>query len=125
MIHGWPKIIAGPHGQYGWHAMGQAMPIGPATMWGFVAAMVEFGGGILLVLGLFFRPICALLFIQMMVAIFRVHLPHGDGFNAYSHALEDGIVFLGLALIGAGVYSLDAKLCCHRSEPDSSLPPSR
>ena len=80
----------------------------PAPLiFGFIGALIEVGGGVLLMLGLCFRLAATLLFLQMCVALFRVHLPHHDPFSAYSHALEDGIVFLGLIFIGPGIYSID------------------
>jgi putative oxidoreductase len=39
-----------------------------------------------------------------------MHIKNGDGFNAASHAIEAGIVFLSLILIGPGHFSLDHKL---------------
>jgi putative oxidoreductase len=74
---------------------------------GFLAAIIEFGGGILLIIGLLTRVTCLLLFLQMCVALFLVHLKHGDGFLVYSHALEDGIMFLGLVFLGPGKHSID------------------
>ena len=118
MIHGWPKITGGSQM---WNGLGHVMPFGPATMWGFVGALIEFGGGLLLALGFLSRPVSFLLFLQMMIATFMFHMAHGDSFNVYSHALEDGIVFLGLALTGAGACSIDAKMgCCRKDSPDTS-----
>ena len=44
------------------------------------------------------------------------HLSRGDGLSGASHAIELGIVFLSLILIGAGKYSLDEKLRPHQDE---------
>lgn len=74
--------------------------------WGFAAAFAEFGGGILLILGFLFRPAAILLAITMAVAVSH-HMAKGDGFNGYSHALELGIVFLGLIFVGPGKISID------------------
>lgn len=40
----------------------------------------------------------------------KEHLNHGDKFITYSHALEDGILFVGLAIAGPGKLSVDRKL---------------
>src|SRR5947209_1288005 len=99
IVHGWPKITGGPKF---WAGLGAVFPVPPAVVWGFIGALIEFGGGLLLIAGLLFRPICLLLFFQMLVALFLVHLKKGDPFLVYSHALEDAVVFLGLVFIGPG-----------------------
>ena len=107
MLHGFPKVMGGPEG---WTRIGAAtaaigLDFAPTFM-GFIAAMAEFGGGLLLVLGLLTRPACALLCITMLVATI-MHVQNEDGFNRYSHALEAAIVFFSLLLIGPGRFSLD------------------
>jgi putative oxidoreductase len=89
--------------------MGQiGLNFAPA-IWGFLAALAEFGGGLLLALGLWFRPACLGLLITMIMATV-MHLSKGDGFSGYSHALESAFVFLGLLFAGPGRYSLDERL---------------
>ncbi len=109
MLHGWPKLAGGAKA---WAKLGKAMghlgiDFAP-TLWGFAGAISEFGGGILLALGLLFRPACTMLVATMAVAA-TMHISKGDGFIAASHAIEAGIVFLGLLLIGPGRFALDAR----------------
>ena len=78
------------------------------TFWGFMASFAEFGGGILFILGFLFRPAAAMMAFTMAVAL-SVHLGKGDGFAVYSHALEVGVVFLGLLFVGPGRFSLDSE----------------
>ena len=85
------------------------------VFWGFMSAFAEFFGGILIILGLFFRPACMLLTINMIVAT-SMHLNSGQGLGVASHAIEDGIVFLSLILIGPGKYSLDEKIKPYQSK---------
>ena len=110
MCHGFPKLIAGPNT---WTNIGGATnAIGvdfAPTFMGFMAAISEFGGGLLLVLGLLTRPACLFLFTTMVVAT-MMHIQKGDSFMKYSHALEAGILFLSLLFIGPGKISLDEKL---------------
>jgi putative oxidoreductase len=116
IVHGAPKLFDGPEK---WVKIGAAMAslgIGFApAFWGFMAAVSEFFGGICLILGFVFRPACILLTITMLVAAIS-HLSRGDGIGGASHAIELGIVFLSLILIGAGRYSLDEKLRPHQEE---------
>ena len=106
MAHGWPKLIGGPAK---WETIGTAtQSLGIAfapVFWGFMAALAEFGGGLLLALGVGFKPACALLFCTMVVASAK-HLGQGDGFGKASHAIEAAILFASLLLIGPGVYRL-------------------
>lgn len=109
-VHGYPKLIGGPEK---WAELGGAMKlmgvdVAP-VVWGFLAAVAEAIGGQLLALGLFFRIACGLLCATMVVATLK-HMLSGDGFSGYSHALESAFLFLGLAFIGPGRYSLDQML---------------
>jgi putative oxidoreductase len=107
LVHGWPKLKAGPAA---WRKVGEAMGylhvhFAP-EMWGLLAALAEFGGGILLILGLLFRPACGALTFTMAVA--ATMLIHEKGFGiASSQPIELGIVFLALIFIGPGRFSLD------------------
>ncbi len=107
MAHGWPKVRGGPEM---WRMIGGAMGSLGITFWpefwGIMAAVTEFGGGLLLLAGFLFRPACMALTFTMLVAVL-FHVSRGDGFAGYSHALEAGIVFLSLILIGPGKYSAD------------------
>jgi len=109
IFHGFPKLIAGPGT---WVKLGGALSaVGvnfAPTFMGFMAAISEFVGGILLILGLFTRPACFFLLSTMTVAA-MMHLKNGDSFVKYSHALEAGILFFSLLFIGPGKFSLDEK----------------
>lgn len=107
--HGVPKLAGGPEL---WTKLGGAtrnvgIHFAP-SFWGFMAAITETFGGLLLVIGLAFRPVCLLLAINLSVAA-MMHLSKGDGLQGASHAIEDGIMFLGLLFLGPGLYSIDKK----------------
>ncbi len=106
ILHGAPKVLGGPEA---WEKIGGNMTYLDINFgfvfWGFMAAMSEFAGGILIVIGLFFTPACILLLFTMIVATIT-HLAGGDGFVTASHAIESGILFFSLIFIGPGKYSL-------------------
>lgn len=107
VMHGLPKLMGGPEK---WTQLGGAMQyIGISFMpvaWGLAATLSEFLGGILLVLGVLFRPACLLLTVTMAVAA-SMHLGKGEGLMAASHAIELGILFGSLLFIGPGRFSID------------------
>lgn len=108
VVHGSGKMF---HPEM-WPTLGAAMvPWGvnfAPTFWGFMAAFAEFGGGILFMLGFMFRPAALMMAFTMAVAL-SFHMAKGDGFNVYSHAMELGFVFLGMAFVGPGRISLDGE----------------
>lgn len=77
-----------------------------------LAGILECFGGLLIVLGLFTRPVAALLFCEMMIAYGKAHAPQGlwPILNHGEPPLLYGIVFLFFAAHGAGPVSLDARL---------------
>ncbi len=106
LVYGYAKITGGPEA---WEGIGKAMgTLGITFMpvfWGFMAAFAEFVGGILLILGLFFRPAAFLMFFTMLVA--TIMKMGGDGgYLSYSHPIELCILFFGLIFTGAGKISL-------------------
>ena len=108
--HGWGKITGGPET---WEKIGGTMDrYGIDSfhlLFGFLAAFAESFGALFLILGLFHRWACVILFITMFVAATR-HLIDGDGLGRASHAIEAALLFAGLFITGPGKYSLDYKL---------------
>ena len=104
-LHGWQKLF-GMFGSLGGHGT-------RARLWTefWVAGVLETLGGLLIVLGLFTRPVAFLLCGEMAVAYFRVHVPRG--FWPILNGGELGIlycfVFLYLCAAGPGPISLDRR----------------
>jgi putative oxidoreductase len=76
--------------------------------------MLEFVGGIMIILGLFTRPVAFILAGDMAVAYFYAHAPRGffpiaTGGNAGELAIMYCFVFLYLMVAGAGAWSVDAQ----------------
>jgi putative oxidoreductase len=113
VYHGWPKISGGTET---WVKLGMAMNfmgLGFAPVfWGFMSAATEFFGGILIAIGLLTRPVAMMLAFNMVVAVV-LKFSTGAGMGGASEAIEVGIVFLSLVLIGPGKYSIDAHFHKH------------
>jgi putative oxidoreductase len=73
--------------------------------------LLEFIGGLMLILGLFSRWPALLLAAEMLLAIFFAHLRHGfAGPNGFEHPLTLLVANLVLAFNGPGWAALDSKL---------------
>lgn len=107
LIYGLPKIEGGPEL---WALIGASMNnIGinfAPEFWGFMASISEFGGGILLILGLFLRPAMILMGITMIMAAIQ-HLSMKDQWYNVIIPVVYLSVFILLFFTGAGKYSLD------------------
>ena len=107
MMYGFPILLGGADK---WASIGGNMSNFGInfgyTSWGFMSGITDFGGGILLTLGLFTRPVVVFMMLNMIVAA-GMHISKDHTLMSGSHAIEDGIVFLSLIFIGAGRYSLD------------------
>jgi putative oxidoreductase len=76
IVHGWQKLAAGGGGSAFAGNLAH-MGFSPGTLWAWVVTIVEFGGGICLVLGVLVRPAAALIVIEMLVAIAKVNIHRG------------------------------------------------
>ena len=77
-----------------------------------LSGILEFFGGLLIMFGLFTRPVAFLLSGQMAFAYFKVHAPEGfwPAKNQGESAVVFCFIFLFLVFAGAGPLSLDALL---------------
>lgn len=112
--HGWRKILGGPEL---WADRGEVMAnFGITfgyTFWGLAHALVESAGGVLFAAGIFFRPVCVFLFLNMVVAA-AFHYVTGQG--SPGHAVKNAFLFLGMTFVGPGRYSVDHWLSERRAE---------
>ena len=74
---------------------------------GFMASATEGIGGLLLILGIGYRPVCLLLSFTMIVASAKLHHDKAYFQKAASRPIELAFVFAGLAFIGPGKFSID------------------
>ena len=104
MAHGTQKLL-------GWFGgVDQAGGTVPLISQLGMAGVLETVGGALIVVGLFARPVAAVLFVEMVVAYVMVHAPQALApiQNQGELALLYGLVFLFFVGHGAGAISLDA-----------------
>ena len=101
--HGTQKLFGFPAGER--EAIGFAL-----TLPG-IAGILEFFGGILLLLGLFTRPVAFILSGQMAVAYWMAHAPQSTFpvLNGGDAAILFCFVFLFLVFAGPGVWSVEKK----------------
>jgi putative oxidoreductase len=93
-----------------------------------LAGVLEFFGGILLVLGLFTRPVAFILSGEMAVAYWMAHAPQSffPVLNGGDAAILYCFVFLYLAVAGGGAWSLDnLRARSHRDMPAAARSPAR
>src|SRR5947199_8222098 len=105
LVYGYAKITGGPDF---WAKLGGAMGnLGinfAPEFWGFMSALTEFGGGILLVLGLFTRPVAFFMGFNMVVAMTQ-HFTHKDPWNIVILPIMLFTVFVSLLFLGGGRFS--------------------
>jgi putative oxidoreductase len=101
--HGSAKLLAVPH-------IAAFDKLQLFSLMGF-AGVLELGGGILMVLGLFTRPVAFILSGEMAFAYFMGHAPSGNVhmplLNRGELAIEWCFVFLFFAAAGGGAWSVD------------------
>ncbi len=112
--HGAQKLFGwfGGYGLTGTGGFFESLGFRPGHRFAFAAALSEFVGGLLFALG-FFGPVGpALILAVMLVASISVHLRNGvfAATNGVEVPLMYATVAVGIALIGFGIYSLDAAL---------------
>lgn len=105
-VYGYPKLMGGTEK---WAQLGGVMakigvPCIPA-FWGFMAALSECLGGLLLILGLGTRIASGFLAFTMVMASVH-HITSGDPLFKTAHSLEMAAVFLALICAGSGKYAI-------------------
>jgi putative oxidoreductase len=108
IVFGWQKLSGG---QAAWTHYGHAMAsLGIhflPNVWGLVAALSEFAGGILVVLGVFFRPAAILIALTMLVACVSTFREHPHNFTQYSRPIEIFSIMIVFLFVGPGKYSFE------------------
>lgn len=110
--HGAQKLFGwfggyGPKGTGGWL---ESIGVKPGVAMAVVAGLMELVGGLLFAAGLLTPIAAALIVMTMLVAIVKVHGQNGlwATANGYEYNLVLLAIAIGVALTGAGEYSIDA-----------------
>jgi putative oxidoreductase len=110
--HGTQKLFGwfggyGPKGTGGWL---ESIGIKPGVLMAVLAGIAELLGGLLFAAGLWTEIGAVLIVLTMLMAIVKVHGP--NGYWATANGMEYNValiaIAIGVALIGAGDFSLDA-----------------
>jgi putative oxidoreductase len=106
LLHGTTKLFAFPAG------MGPDNTTAPLWSQSWIGGGLELVGGVLMMLGLFTRPVAFVLAGEMAVAYFQFHAPRGfwPTLNRGEAAALFCFIWLFFAAAGAGPWSLDALL---------------
>lgn len=106
VAHGYHKVFGGLH-RHAQFVAGIGMP----AWLGYVSAFTEFLGGILILAGFFTRPAAVAIFINLSVAIWKVHLHNGlmgaPDRPGYEFPMAAAAIAFALIFFGAGPISLD------------------
>ncbi|MBI2979523.1 MAG: DoxX family protein [Chloroflexi bacterium] len=112
LVHGWPKI-KNPASVTGFM---EQLGMKPGIFWAWIAALVEFLGGIALILGLLTRPAAFFVTIEFLIIAFylkpkKMKVPFTTA-QAAGWEWDWLIMMMGLALLlaGSGTYGLDRVL---------------
>lgn len=108
VYHGYGKLFGGAPGMEMFTGMVDNLGFPLPAFFAYCAALTEFFGGIALILGFgtpVFGVLAAIVMLVALVGVKKTALPAGDPDLALL------AISLSLVAMGAGKYSLDAKLC--------------
>lgn len=109
VAHGYPKLFRMFGGFAGWL---DSIGIKPGRFWALVVGVVEFFGGLALIIGLFVQLAALLIAVDMLVAMIKVKWGKVGFVEMEKTGWELDLIYLVAAVLllvsGAGSYSLDS-----------------
>ncbi|MDQ3077724.1 MAG: DoxX family protein [Pseudomonadota bacterium] len=115
LLHGTSKLLGFPPSE---------MPMPPAMSFLWFGGVLELVGGLMLLFGLFSRPVAFILSGEMAVAYWMFHAPQSTfpSVNGGDAAILYCFVFLFIAAAGPGPWSVDATLGRKRTMVEDDVP---
>ena len=108
IFHGFPKLFKNFFGTAAWF---DSVGFRPGKFWVLVVGVVEFFGGIALMLGFLVQPVAALVVIEMLVILIRLKWGKVKLVDAEKIGWEYELLYLASAFViltaGAGRYVLE------------------
>lgn len=109
VAHGYHKVFGGMH-----HHAQVVASLGLPAWLGYVSAFAEFFGGLLILVGFFTRVAAVAVFIDLFVAIWKVHLHNGligsPDRPGFEFALAASALAFALIFFGGGPIAIDHAL---------------
>lgn len=109
LVHGYPKLFKNFSGFAGWL---ETIGIKPGRFWASVVGVVEFFGGIAIVLGVFTQLAAFLIAVNMVVAMAKVKWGAAKFVETERMGWELDLAYLAMAaalvLWGPGAYTIEA-----------------
>jgi len=103
VAHGYHEVFGGLH-SHAQIAANLGLPV-------WISALTEFFGGLLILVGFFTRAVACVLFIDLFVAIWRVHFHNGligtPDHPGYEFALATAALAFALIFLGGGPIAID------------------
>jgi putative oxidoreductase len=110
IVSGWMFLQSGATKLFGWFGGMPGGATAPLLSEIGIGGILEFFGGLAIMLGLCTRPVAFVLSGEMAVAYWQFHAPHG-GWPVQNHGVAAVLfcfIFLYMAAHGSGEWSLDA-----------------
>ncbi|HUB96870.1 MAG TPA: DoxX family protein [Stellaceae bacterium] len=108
--HGWVKLVDGTAPGLAEHLLGP-MGFPFPIVWAYFLGLLESVGCLCLAVGLFTRPIAAMLVVELFIITFAVHFRNGYSFSAphggYEYPLLLTALYLGILFRGSDRCSID------------------
>jgi putative oxidoreductase len=124
--HGAQKLfgVFGGPGLQKWHGAVAAMGFAQPRVMGTLAAFTEFFGGLAFAIGLYTPVVAAMLCVNLLVAVFKVHAPKGFFTQAGGYefpllliivfaaigVMSDPVFFAAVLVVGAGATLIAATI---------------
>ena len=113
LVHGIGKLMGAGVAAFAANSLARR-GIEPALPLAYAVFFLETVGAVLIIIGLFTRPIAAAIAIEFIIITFVAHWPNGYGWSnprgGWEYPLLWGLIFFAISLRGGGPYSVDRRI---------------